>query len=642
MLPTVVVVGLLGALIYVVNYWVKYYLALRRTIAEAKETGLPYVILPFLQSEWIWKEGHRPFRMLGGDSILTISSGHLLFWSASPEVISQISGRRNDFVKPTHMYTILNIYGRNVVSTEGALWRQHRKIASAPFSEQNNEQVWAETVEQTRSMLRQWLGDEENASDGVADDIGEDTMRLTLNVISHAGFGRSIAWPGQGGRDEVDEGHQMGYKEALETVLHNIIWIMLVPKVVLKYAPFRRLQQAHQSYYEWRQYMNEMMEARRKEMQQGNNVGGFDLMGALVRGSSNPDTISNGKDSATEPKAGLTDAEILGNAFVFILAGHETTANTIHYAMIYLAMHPDSQKRLQQDLDSILEDRPIHEWTYEEDMPRLLNSMAGAVMNETLRLVPPVTSIGKIVGGTMPQSLTVDGRTVTLRPGTIVNMNITASHRNPKVWLGEDGKEDAEDVHRFRPERWLSPLSFPSPSTSTSKSKTSSSGNGDHHQQNGSATPPTRKTADRQDGGRKPPPTPTTNKTLYYPPRGAFLPFSEGARACLGRRFAQVEIMATLAIIFRYWSVELIPNHDNTSSATTGDGSQIATEDDLDGGTDDENEKKNEKKKWEEWTLEKERAKKLLTEGMSSRITLQMRGGKVPLRIVKRGREEFY
>ncbi len=197
----------------------------------------------FLQPEWIWRLRTEPFRLLGGDTILTESPGHMLVWSASHEVISQIVGRRNDFVKPTAMYRILDIYGRNVVSTEGALWRQHRKIASAPFSEQNNELVWAESVEQTRGMLRHWLGDADRAREGVADDVGEDTMRLTLNIISRAGFGRSLAWPGRGGRDEVDAGHQMGYKEALETLLHNILWIMLLPKVVLSEYHWDRLQE---------------------------------------------------------------------------------------------------------------------------------------------------------------------------------------------------------------------------------------------------------------------------------------------------------------------------------------------------------------------------------------------------------------
>ena len=41
------------------------------------------------------------------------------------------------------------------------------------------------------------------------------------------------------------------------------------------------------------------------------------------------------------------------------------------------------------------------------------------------------------------------------------------------------------------------------------------------------------------------------------PAKGAFAPFSEGARSCLGRKFAQVEFVACLVMVMRSWSVEL-------------------------------------------------------------------------------------
>lgn len=92
----------------------------------------------------------------------------------------------------------------------------------------------------------------------------------------------------------------------------------------------------------------------------------------------------------TSSKQLLSDSEILGNAFVFILAGHETAANTLHFSMLYLAMNWASQARLHKDLDEIFGDRPVSQWDYERDVPKLFGSMAGAVMNEQLRLIPPV------------------------------------------------------------------------------------------------------------------------------------------------------------------------------------------------------------------------------------------------------------
>lgn len=105
---------------------------------------------------------------------------------------------------------------------------------------------------------------------------------------------------------------------------------------------------------------------------------GLDLMGQLIKGAGitseslneNPQSES-GKSSQQASKQLLTEDEILGNAFVFILAGHETAANTIHFSILYLAMHMASQRRLQQDLDAILGEKPISEWNYDVEVPKL-------------------------------------------------------------------------------------------------------------------------------------------------------------------------------------------------------------------------------------------------------------------------------
>lgn len=77
----------------------------------------------------------------------------------------------------------------------------------------------------------------------------------------------------------------------------------------------------------------------------------------------------------------LTDEEILGNAFVFILAGHETAANTIHYSLLYLALNTLSQRHLQKDIESYgLVEKLVEEWDYEHDLPKLFGGMAVSIV----------------------------------------------------------------------------------------------------------------------------------------------------------------------------------------------------------------------------------------------------------------------
>lgn len=514
---------------------------------------------------------------------------------ADAEAIAQITTRRNDFPKPTDMYQSIDLFGKNVVTTEGAYWRHHRKITSPPFTEKNNHLVWLESLHQAQSMMAGWVDQGDGADSGPIKDVATQSMRLSLHVISRAGFGVRLEWPHEERSQKIPEGHTLTYKEALERLLENIIVVMLNPKWILRNSPLKIHKVANEAYVEWGKYMREMYEEKRKEVKKGEATReGMDLMGALVKGAGiTADSLSTEDlEKGSVNKQLLTDEEILGNAFVFILAGHETAANTVHFSLLFLAMHWSSQQRLQRDLDEILGDKPISEWDYDIDMPKLFGSMCGAVMNEELRLIPPVIGIPKSTPSGQPQGLNMGGKRMTIPAGCMITLNTAALHRNPKYWP----HTSEEDLDEFRPERWLL-------------------------DQNTGANTDENAYAEEEgldfDGPDK---RPDTAASLYRPPKGAYIPFSDGYRSCLGRRFAQVEILAVLAVIFKTWTVEL-------------DVGAFMTDEEV--GAASEAEKR------EAWNKADARARDLLKNGMWTIITIQMRKDKVPLRFVKRGSERF-
>ena len=275
---------ILSALIWAWIYTT--YRSFARNLAAAKASGIPYVITPFflfntvwllihrpllphlrklpqswtfpwlnvLTTEWGWEQRYELFRKLGTDTFLTVAPGTpgMILWTADANAISQITTRRNDFPKPIHMYGSVNIFGKNVVSTEGQVWRHHRKVVSPPFTEKNNQLVWSESLDQAQDMLKAWVGPLGNRQQTVST-VGDDAMRLSLHVISRAGFGVRLQWPGLGessetqtetgtepniggGKDspeEMCEGHTMTYTDALQTLLHNLLWVMLLPRFLL-------------------------------------------------------------------------------------------------------------------------------------------------------------------------------------------------------------------------------------------------------------------------------------------------------------------------------------------------------------------------------------------------------------------------
>ena len=259
--------------------------------------------------------------------------------------------------------------------------------------------------------------------------------------------------------------------------------------------------------------MNQLLDEKIEQRHSGDEVvEGMDLMGMLVRCNY---ALARGstphEDEKLLKQPSLSREDILGNAFVLLIAGHETIANALHFAIIQLAANPRSQRRLQKDLDTLLGGLDPASWDYTEHMNLLLGNMPGAVMNEALRLYPPLTKTTKRVTSDRDQLITIDEKEHLVPKGILVGLASGSAHCNPRYWpaspsLIHTGRDDLED---FVPERWLQR-------------------------------------------------TPAGETTMLRPDRGAFTPFSDGPRACLGRRFAQVEVTAALSVIFQHYSVELV------------------------------------------------------------------------------------
>ena len=92
----------------------------------------------------------------------------------------------------------------------------------------------------------------------------------------------------------------------------------------------------------------------------------------------------NAKDSDTHSKK-LTEGEIVAQCIVFLLAGYETTSNTLGLTCYHLASFPEVQDKLQKEIDKV--------WTEEEQMPSYDTvrdlPYLDMVILETLRLYPP-------------------------------------------------------------------------------------------------------------------------------------------------------------------------------------------------------------------------------------------------------------
>ena len=130
---------------------------------------------------------------------------------------------------------------------------------------------------------------------------------------------------------------------------------------------------------------------------------------------------------------GMTDMQLRDEAMTILLAGHETTANALSWALYLVATHPEVRSRLHAEIDA-LGDAVLGA----NDVVRLPYSRA--VLAEALRLYPPAW----VVGRRALAPYEVGGMTLPAR--TIVLMSQYIVHRDPRWW---------PDAERFLPERWL-------------------------------------------------------------------------------------------------------------------------------------------------------------------------------------------
>src|SRR5262245_30049399 len=106
--------------------------------------------------DWSFNNTHAPFERFG-ESFLVVSPYCIIMFTDNAEAIRQISQRREHFPKLVETYAILAQFGDSVLTTEGALWRMHRKATSAAFNEKNTALVFEVSIAQAQGMVQKWL-----------------------------------------------------------------------------------------------------------------------------------------------------------------------------------------------------------------------------------------------------------------------------------------------------------------------------------------------------------------------------------------------------------------------------------------------------------------------------------------------------
>ncbi|XP_063598457.1 cytochrome P450 3A29-like [Penaeus indicus] len=145
---------------------------------------------------------------------------------------------------------------------------------------------------------------------------------------------------------------------------------------------------------------------------------------------------ANGVSKEKPKRKLLSDEEIIANAWVFLLGGFETTANSLTYTTYLLAQHPEVQDKVYQELQDVIKDantnltyEQVHKLTYLDQ-----------VFSEALRLYPPVVTF-------LTREAAED-----MQIGDVLipkDMNVLVP-----IWLLQRDPEQWTDPEKFDPDRF--------------------------------------------------------------------------------------------------------------------------------------------------------------------------------------------
>ncbi|XP_046579188.1 cytochrome P450 3A29-like [Haliotis rubra] len=311
----------------------------------------------------------------------------------------------------------------NLFNVRGETWRRLRNIVSPTFSGVKLRRMCAGLNTCAGKLTDNFAA---AAESGETVDVKTYFGAFSMDSIASTAFG--IDTQSQNNRES---GFITAAKKVFETnVFANpVLFIALIfPSVqpLLAKLGFSSIPRASKNFFE--NTAKDIIKQRRAEPEEDRRRRG-DFLQLMLNAES--DVTENGNNDKSHKK--MSTDEMIGQAFMFFLAGYETTASTLQYVAYILATHPDVQQKMSEEIDSVLGDK-------EPDYDSIHNLVyMDLVVTETLRLYPVIADLQRYV----PETTTIKGWT--FPKGVYINVPVVQIHRNPDIY---------PEPLKFKPERW--------------------------------------------------------------------------------------------------------------------------------------------------------------------------------------------
>lgn len=373
-------------------------------LGNAHQLDVPTLHLTL--ERWAAKYGPVYLFRLGSKRVVVLSD---------PKWCEQVLRARPEiFTRSSQVAPVFSEMGINgVFSAEGEAWRAQRKLAVSALAPTNFREMYPKLQIVTTRLKRRW---ERAANLGAPVDIAEDLKRFTVDVTTLITFGHDINTIEE--TDDIIQ-HKLSL---LFPVLNRRLFALFPTWRLIRLPQDRRLDRA---IAELRAWLSELVIAERARLAAEPE--------RAERPSNFLEAMVSARDGAGRP---FPEDIIFGNLMTMLLAGEDTTAYTLAWAVHQLCDSPESVKQLRREADRLLGASDVARDI--ETAHKLV--WADAIANETMRIRPvaPILLLEAKVDTVVGDLLVVAGTRVAalMRPAA----------RDPEYFA---------EPHAFRPERWL-------------------------------------------------------------------------------------------------------------------------------------------------------------------------------------------
>ena len=315
--------------------------------------------------------------------------------------------------------------GGGVFGAEGEAWKRQRKMVMAGFDPRHLRAYFPALVRVCDRLEGRW---QRAASAGLVIDLQADLMRFTVDAISGLAFGAEVNTLESD--DDIIQRH-------LDKIFPAMFRRLFAPFPTWRWIRSRADRQLDASVVKVNAAIDGFVAAARQRLavDPARRAAPANLLEAMIV-------------AADDPGSGITDNEVSGNVMTMLLAGEDTTANTLAWAIWLLFTHPQSLARARAEIDAVAGDPAA--WTHERFASLV---WLEACANETMRLKPVAPSLTlQALRDTIVADIRVPAGTLVflaLRSDSLLEEYFArASAFDPQRWLDPEAGPGASSANR--------------------------------------------------------------------------------------------------------------------------------------------------------------------------------------------------